>query len=291
MTDKWSLRKIAKVTNPYQVLKYIDLDWNIEDLALNPKITFDFIENFNDLTDTSYEDWNVKFLAQRMPYEDLLKMERLVGEIDTFYMESNPTLKIDPNKDYDWAVVSKNIDISQVVAYPDLTWDLKAMSENKTLTFEVLTGLLMPNSYNSWSRSMVSRTMALSEIMKDPYYNWDISQFQYNPTFTLSGLNYFRANITDWAAVSENVPFSDIVANPQLPWDVRAMCKNKSFDIDLARSAKFPNASGNWDWNELSKNIDMVQVVRNPKLPWVKLSLSQNPTILVDDVYSLGGKL
>lgn len=219
--------------------------------------------------------------------------------------------------DWKWDIISYNISIEDVRKYPNMPWNLNALSQKSDLTVNDIDNLVLPNAVGKWNWGHISWSINSDEVMNNLNKPWNIHYLSKNPTlkdisildripkpsindpriFLIKGNNinntYREYSINDvrqnihcpfkMYIMTKSIHINDIVSNPDIPWDIHSLTFNPTLTVEFIKN----NPNYIWNWIEISSNISMEEVRNNITMPWKKIGLSHNKYLTMNDIITI----
>jgi len=227
-------------------------------------------------------------------------------------------LKMFPQKDWDWKIMSQNINLTweYVREHLDYDWDWDELSANPMLTWDII----RDNPDLKWNWRRISKRHDIpAEVIQDclnkSSCSPDPSEKQHSPLdWILRTSNPELAwekvrprvitpdNITTtirhdltwdmiryvpeiWRyyeifSVNPNITWEKVRSNPWYPWDFRLLSLHPNITWDIIRD----NPEHPWNYGNATINPNVTwDIIRdNPDIPWNWTLLSNNPNITWD---------
>lgn len=238
--NKWNYKSLSK--NKYItweiVLENTDKPWDYsKNLLLNPNITFEIIQNNQDLFRFSYyESEHYKNQFYNSDYEN-----------PYYIYSSNPNLT--------WDIVLDN---------PDFKWNYYALSGNKNITWDIYDNnnthkwncyILVNNPNIDWNimqnkykkfyyfmHNVSSNPNITWKIIKDNpdvlgnRWKWNYHFLICNPNITFEIIqNYLKKYILDGSSISlnPNLTWDNIINNPDIKWDFNVILNTIELPLEI----------------------------------------------------------
>jgi hypothetical protein len=193
------------------------------------------------------------------PYFPQDEKDRLLDMVRTNHMEilfNNEAFNSKYSSTIGNFAYNECLTIDMVLKNLDKDWDYDSLSENPTITFEMI---LQNKDIIQWNWAYVSanNNITLEMVKEHPELPWD------------------TVNLLE----NKNIPFSyfEEKMNESFPW-------YHSVNISIEDIVKHHDVSTDWRMLSVHKNITMKDIEDHPELPWDWYILSGNPNLTIEMV-------
>lgn len=214
-----------------------------------------------------------------------------------------------PQTEWAWESLSLHVPIDDIIAHPELPWNVEMLSHNATLTLQHV----KDNPTLAWNYRVLSgcSNIDYSDILGSPelpwdlpnaklhYYNhrlhtfdivlehpnseiWNWSWLSTHSKLTMSALRQLRNRPWEWYSVSVNDQISlqdKIDTRHEFPWNWHAITRwgVKYCTAELI-AAVFAHSNLDWDWKKLSRFLNLWQIKKlakpNEIWDWEEVTIS-----------------
>lgn len=276
----WNSRELSdRITDLHFVFTHLDFDWNWE--SLDKKFSVDeFLAEYKQHPDIYFFD-----------FEDFSNNKSLTVK---FILEHEET-------DWNYRIISKNIDLSEIQNNPNFEWKWEDVSDNKSLTSEFILSHLdekwnwekifqNPNiDYDILADSKIDLSRELkNSFEKDLYY--PIVAKNVTSKFIKKYKDIFlqRKDVEIFDAIHRNgrLTLEDIKEDPDLIVSYQYFSENPNLTIEYL----IANKDEKWNFSLLSRNKafkmkDIIKGIING-IKWDYTGLSKNPNVTFDFIYA-----
>jgi hypothetical protein len=238
--------------------KHRDKDWDYYELCRNPQVSFDMINNFPHIYDTSLSEnvnltWDiiVKNREKHSWFWTRISANKCI--------DYNIILKnVHEKWDYCGLSINPNITWKIVSLFHDNPWNISELSKHKCITWDIIKSTSDKYYWNPYMVS-INPNINMIHILRNPSYGWNFIQYSKNPNASIYHILYFyNTNMIDIETfkkcifnMSSNPRVSfDTIKNNNLEWDKKQVSLNPSITWDIVLN----NPTYNWDRDGLSEN-------------------------------------
>jgi len=261
--DPLIFHKLSNVVTSEIINKNLNRPWYYNYFfSNNPNITFDIFKKMSNLN---------KYYEKYLP--TLCRHHSVTWDI----VISNP----DINWCYNNLTINPNITMKIIEANPDKNWNLDVLSSNPNVTWD----FIKKNFHRKWNYSALSSNPNITwDIIKEnPSLPWSYDTgLLSNPNITFNIIkdnpdkfNYSRIFLSDNNSNNpisrlKSLTWDTIKANPDIPWDYRALSNNPNITWDIIKA----NPDKPWDYTLLSFNpkITLDIVMNNTDRAWFMIT-------------------
>lgn len=288
---KWDWHYISQYIPLYEIYRNLHLPWDRRGLSMNEAVHLEHVLELDRIASSMQGKWCVSTFGRKEYIGSILKKSFL--KFDKIDLSYNRTLTLDNIYQFDrsnstgswnWNRISRHIPITD----EDPSLDRDGLSYNQSLTMDDFYRINKNHDIKGkWNMVAIGQNMNVSEIILDEDININRKDLSQNGTLRIASMNILdkRLGIVgkwDWYHISRNASISDILSNPDKPWDRDGLSWNRMIRIgDMARIDKMPNITGKWDWFNISTWIPMYEVYSNTRIQWDKKGLSRNRDISI----------
>jgi hypothetical protein len=194
---------------------------------------------------------------------------------------------------WNWDMLSGILPFDVIRENPDLQWNFTSMSGNSTLEL----AYVLNNPNKDWSYpSICMYNKNVEMIVRDQSiwmarihgpdqevnFWWYISCNKHVTIDIIKRHPHLQQHL-NWSLISKNMPFKDIMANPNLPWDYASISHNPTLELDFV--LKHPDMV--WVWPKMSRYVQFdyqqqfdQEYVSLSNLPWDWEMLCMNKAFL-----------
>jgi hypothetical protein len=222
-----------------------EYDWDLHRLASNPNFSIQYIKNIAARPDViGYLEW--KSIASKIDkFEQPFRFANTSKVIpENYYDDLHKAMKKSlPLQSLKWIgylrfwlrKISSYIHVKYVNDCPDLEWNFRELSVNKTL--DINTIRRFPHGDWDWVYISQNKAIKLTDISNNMGLPWNWNTVCINPNMTVE---WFIDNVPNyqylWHQLSRN-RFIDFTKYPNYPWEVQLLCDNIYFDMNYISSA------------------------------------------------------
>jgi hypothetical protein len=198
-----------------------EIPWNLQSLAGNKNIPFEYIE------EKMYEGFPW-YASVNLTMKDILK-----------YHDASTN----------WSEISFYVSMKDIEEHPELPWDWHCVSMNQNLNIEMV---LKHHNKMGWENISSNKGITMDIIEKYPELSWCWAAVSFNPNLTFEMLLKNLDKDWDWTAVTEQacITMEIISTHPDLPWDMESLVFNRNITSDYV----LDNLDKNWVMEFLSMN-------------------------------------
>lgn len=232
--NKLNWYELTMKFNFQDIIKNMDLPWNITSLSSNRSVTPD------DIIDNPQIEWNFALLSEN---------------IDVNFIYANIHL------DWDYKVLSKRVHITFISDNINLPWDYTFMSANPTLTIDFILKHL--DAEWNWYSVIMNTNIPFEDIYKHNLHKNDIQAYKTrNPEhfyesyqelccnrISIEMMEKHSQELSYGLSFNRNITMDLVIKHPFWPWDYKSLSFNKSITLQ--------DVLDHWD-----KPWDLVQVCR-----------------------------
>ena len=171
--------------------------------------------------------------------------------------------------------------LDSILGRIDLTWDI-----------------IQRYSEIDWTYRCLSLYAPLDYIIEYTALPWDYNIISERKDLDIEFIKLYKDNL-NWKLISENVDMSDVINNPELPWNWKAISSNKKVtQDDLIENPQcewdysklsnhidinfvYSNIDLSWNYSVLSERVNINFILQNPTMPWDFSRMSSNPTLTI----------
>lgn len=309
--DRWDWDKISTVIDPIEILLHPTLPWSRQGLSRNPKLSVALIERLDQCSECFTDpdnQWDWPEISYRAKMSDVLAHPNipwyLPGSLGNLWtgpartgLSNNPRLtvavidRLGRNRDgWDWAAISRTININEVLENPELPWDSDALLDNPGINPRIIFELEEYINFGYELENEEVRTLS-----RDPnrVRDWDRWYLSNNPDLTLEYMRWFDSIVDrpgDWAFshLTRVLTIGEIVeGRREYDWDpnilasrpdlIEALRVDPEWVLAFTRMVSIPSSS----------QVRLSDVYRRPDLPWSREALSSLPDLTPQDMRRL----
>lgn len=187
--------------------------------------------------------------------------------------------------DYDRYILSRCIDVQEIIDNPYFKWDKECISLNDTVTLEVVDTDL-PNATGEWGIDELSESLAMEEIRANMNRGWSFYDMSWNPGIMIDDVLYMNDPNHEWhwAGVTSNIDIVDIKANPHLPWRRSGLSLNENVTLDMMKELESRESDTSYiNNNTLTRYVPLDDIMKDIYSPyWTVYGLSQRRDMTLD---------
>jgi hypothetical protein len=200
----WAMSNISRNMNlqaphaPDIISQYSDLKWNVDQLSLNPSLTWEIIQNHPEL------EWNRAYLS----HCKIIPLEVIENNTNVSWAAQTATFKKALQwewgdrieiiyEDHELYQTSSSVDGHGVSNHPNITWDFILRNREKSWSLDALSGNphLIPDFAKMWKFCPDWNSYDWGELSAHPHITWDVVQSHPDLPWDYRGLSV-NPNIT-----------------------------------------------------------------------------------------------
>jgi hypothetical protein len=222
MSEQKHITKLADLVNliPHK-------EWNYTDLTQNPNITPE----------------DILHKLMHIPKKDARKIPERNVNIDIQMVSKYP------NKGWDWAFLSKNLPIRDIISNPQLPWIYTVLSQRRGISID----FVISKKGEEWNNFNLAMNLNLEDILAHPELSEIWKNIEYNSEITWDIVKKYPEKKWDYRSLSKNLPLEEIIEHPEIKWHFACMSLNNT----LTSEYLLQNLDNEWDVKWLSTNSNL----------------------------------